>query len=140
MRERIAIGISVLVVVLLVALSTVFAATQNPEERRLPVVAPRADAPAAPEAADSARGRQVFQAHGCERCHSVAGVGSPRYPLDGIGGRRERDELYAWTVADEAVLDSLSPSAARAKRRYVEMPQEEMEALLDYMSTLMAQR
>lgn len=154
MRERISIAMTVGAMVLLVALSLAFARIQNPGAGAVAVAeAPVADdvvptvpeppptdpavpAPMADVPGDSARGREVFRALGCERCHSVAGTGSPRYPLDGVGARRSSAELLAWTVAEPAVRDSLSPSAVRAKRRYEDVPQADMDALVRYMASL----
>jgi cytochrome c peroxidase len=85
---------------------------------------------------DSLAGLRVFSAQGCERCHSVQGVGSPRFPLDGVGSRRNLDELRAWTLGSPAVQDSLSPSAVRAKRSYEQIPAEEMRVLLAYLAAL----
>jgi mono/diheme cytochrome c family protein len=152
MRERIAIGITLLTLVLLVALSVGFAVNQNTAAARAPYamtspVEPAAE-PAEPAAAeppaaadpappaDSVRGRAVYARLACARCHSVEGVGSRRYPLDGVGARRTRDELLAWTIGGEAVRDSLSPSALRTKQRYHEVPEAEMELLLRYLETL----
>jgi hypothetical protein len=70
----------------------------------------------------------------------VQGVGSPRFPLDGVGARRTPDELYAWTVGGPTVQDSLSPSALRAKRRYEQVPEEDMRALIAWMRLLQQPR
>lgn len=157
MRERIAIGSSILVIAVLVALSAWFAASQNPRRPEVALTAPAtaaeavstADAEAVSTAtaeavstadADSASGRLVFQAQGCERCHSVQGSGSPRSPLDGVGARRSQAELTAWTVAEPAVLDSLSPSVARAKARYRELPANELDDLIRYLARLVTPR
>jgi cytochrome c5 len=141
MRERIAFGSSILVVAVLVALSARFATSQNPRRPEAAVTAP----PAAPESvsttdADSASGRLVFQAQGCERCHSVQGRGSPRSPLDGVGARRSPAELRAWTLAEPAVQDSLSPSSARAKAGYRELPADELDDLIRYLARLVTPR
>jgi cytochrome c5 len=140
LRERIAIGITVLAVALLVGLSVVFAMTQNrgaePTPEPAAPVAVEQQAVPAEARADSARGRAVFVAQTCERCHSVAGQGSPRSPLDRVGARRTPEELRAWTVAEPAVQDELAPAVVRAKQRYLEMPQEELTALLHYLATL----
>jgi mono/diheme cytochrome c family protein len=150
MRKRLAVGLSLLAVSVLVALSVLFALRQNPAD------GPRLDAAAvlgtatgrtAPTAAiqqpqvprqanDSLAGLRVFSAQGCARCHSVQGVGSPRFPLDGVGSRRTLDELRAWTLGSPAVQDSLSPSAVRAKRSYEQIPPEEMRVLLAYLAAL----
>jgi cytochrome c5 len=149
MRKRIAIGLSVLAVGVLVALSVLFAAQQNPADGARveaatmtdtapgivpPVAAPHRQAPRQDN--DSVAGLRVFRAQGCERCHSVQGVGSPRFPLDGVGSRRDREELRAWTVGASAVQDSLSPSAVRAKRRYEQIPAADMRALIVYLAAL----
>jgi len=155
MRERITVAMSIGAMVLLVALSFAFARVQNPGAQASAVaVEPFGDhavtepaptpTPADPGLhaqesavpADSARGREVFRARGCERCHSVAGTGSPRFPLDGVGARRTAAELLAWTIAEPAVRDSLSPSAVRAKRRYEGMAEADMQALIRYMAAL----
>jgi cytochrome c553 len=147
MRERIAIGISILAMVVLVALSVVFALRQNPGTAPAPFASAASGAPAGPitgtdepgadlQERDSVAGLRVFRASNCERCHSVAGVGSPRYPLDGVGSRRSQDELRAWTVGAASVQDSLSPSALRAKQRYQQLSAEELRLLLFFMARL----
>jgi cytochrome c5 len=166
MRERIAVAISVLATVMLAGLAVLFASVQTRAQQDFatpPQPAPAAatdallepvdpEPPAAPvqppeplaglqhplpqAAPDSARGRAVFVAQGCERCHSVERRGSPRFPLDGVGSRRTLTELRDWTIATPAVQDSLSASAVRAKRRYEHIPVEDMQALLRYMALL----
>jgi cytochrome c2 len=148
MRERIAIAISILAVAVLTALSVAFAVHQNPVAA---TPTDPADAAAGePAAGDtphrddpfnggSAAGHAVFRNWGCHRCHSVQGVGSRRFPLDGVGSRRTAGELRAWTVGSAALQDSISPSAFRAKRRYEEVPEEEMRLLLEWMGTLVQQ-
>ncbi|HSJ24753.1 MAG TPA: cytochrome c [Longimicrobiales bacterium] len=147
MRERIAIAITILAVGVLLALSLVFAVRQNPghvpglfggaaqDEPAEPAIGTDVPPPGAQDS-DSVAGQRVFRANTCERCHSVAGAGSPRYPLDGVGARRSRDELRAWTVGDDVVQDSISPSALRAKQRFRQLPAEEMRVLLAYMASL----
>lgn len=150
MRKRMAVGISILAVSVLVALSVLFAVRQNPAGAAplIAVAVPdTATGRTTPTAAvpqpqvpqqenDSLAGQRVFRAQGCERCHSVQGVGSPRFPLDGVGSRRKRDELRAWTVGAPALEDSLSPSAVRTKRRYEQIAPEEMRVLLTYLTAL----
>ncbi|HSM61292.1 MAG TPA: cytochrome c [Longimicrobiales bacterium] len=84
------------------------------------------------------RGHRVYDASGCSLCHAVAGRGNPRNPLDGVGTRRDREGLRAWIVAEAAVADSLSPSALRRKRSYGSLPEEDLEALIDYLASLPA--
>jgi cytochrome c553 len=154
MRERIAIGISLVTIVLLVMLAGVFAATQNaappgtPISEATPAAVPTPGDPAEPasagpavdearpQARDSAAGRSVYTTTGCARCHAVDGVGNRRYPLDGVGARRTRASLRAWTMGAEPARDSLSPSAVRTKQRYAELPEAQVDLLLDYLESL----
>ena len=142
MRERIARAVATLFVTALLALSVVFARAQDPE-RASPAVAPspaEGAQPPRPESPDTARGRLVYEERGCARCHSVLGVGSTRNPLDGVGSRRTPAELLAWTVGDEALADSLSPSAWRAKQAHREIAPEDLEALVAWLSGLVEGR
>jgi mono/diheme cytochrome c family protein len=154
MRERISVGVAVAAVVVLVTLSAVFARSQNPsvdfspaEAEQTPGTSPAAAAtpdPASPAAAaasvatpaDSTRGRAIFASKGCPRCHSVAGEGNARNPLDGVGARRTPAELRAWTLGAEVLADSLPPSAFRAKQAFQQMPAEELGPLITYLSSL----
>jgi mono/diheme cytochrome c family protein len=132
MRERLARLVVAFCLVVLLGLSTLFARAQNPPSAPGPAPADRA----AGAEADSLRGLAVYEARGCARCHSVAGLGNERNPLDGVAARRTRDELEAWTVGADALEDSLPPSAFRAKRAYQSLPTDSLGWLLDYLSQL----
>lgn len=130
MRERWAIGLAILTGVLVLLASAVFAAIQNP-------AADGSTAGTEPTAAVNVeRGRAVYEANSCARCHQVAGKGSPRSPLDGVGGRLSRDELQQWVTGDDAVADDLSQRALVAKRAYRALSEDDLTALLDYLASL----
>ena len=103
---------------------------------------PRAGAPLGASAADGAaaallaRGREVVVANDCLMCHSIAGEGSPRSPLDGVGSRLSETEILHFAIADESVQDDLSPRAIKAKRDYAELPQEDLKAMAAYLASL----
>lgn len=147
MRERWAIVLAVLTGMVVVLASSAFAALQNPRSDAaladasvaIPVDAvSQAEAPVPVDEAAldpaSDRGRAVYQANGCARCHQLADEGSPRSPLDGVGSRRSREELRQWITADDAVADELSKRAWEAKMIYRELPPEDLEVLLDYLA------
>jgi mono/diheme cytochrome c family protein len=143
MRERFAMGVSLLAVVTLIGLAVWFARAQNPSIPVADVALPDAvDTPALPEgapsapAADSVRGHAVYLARGCAGCHSVAGEGNPRNPLDGVGARRTAAELRDWTVGAEVLADSLPPSAFRAKQAFQRIEPEDLAALIQYLVSL----
>lgn len=138
MRERWAKQLALLTGVLAVVVSLLFARVLNPgQETARPETAPMT-AVSAPVPASTVvlKGRAVFDAQGCARCHSIAGQGSPRSPLDGVGRRYSRVQLRQWVLAETAIRTQLSPRAIDAKQAYARLPADELDALLDYLSSL----
>lgn len=129
-----------------VALSLLFASAHNappPENAPLPPesgvsVAVAAASSAAPR--ELARGKSVYAAQKCSSCHSIAGDGNPRYPLDAVGSHLNREDLVAWTTGTGAVADILPPGIVRRKQRYRSLPQDDLDALVSYLSTLKASK
>lgn len=143
MRERWAMGLALATSVIVLVLAAVFAIILNRPREPVAADAVPASADAVPAAQDGAlaqeqisRGREVFARENCSGCHSVAGEGSPRSPLDGVGNRRARGELHDWVVADESVHPELPSRAIAAKQRYVELSSADMDALLSYLDSL----
>jgi mono/diheme cytochrome c family protein len=90
----------------------------------------------ATQVADSARGRAVFASQGCGDCHSAAGAGGGRIGLDGVGARRSRAELRAWTTGEGAAAGELPPATVRRKQEYLRMPAADLEALISFLASL----
>ena len=134
MRERLARGVAFLAAALLVLLALAFARVQNPAPR-----APGAGAAAVP--ADMRRvlveaGRAVYQAQGCARCHSIAGSGNPRYPLDGVGARLGSADLRDRIVGAGELEHRLPAGVLRAKQAYRKLPRRDLDALVAFLETL----
>lgn len=154
MREMWARRIAMLTGGLVVVLAVVFAYSQNPP-RREPVAAPvvtppgtpgvgvKPPAPAAratktpappgiaePPSSLSRTGQEIYAARACARCHSIAGRGSGRSPLDGVGARLSEAEIRAW----------LTPSAEakgfRARHANVDLAPAQRDALVAYLRSL----
>ena len=87
-----------------------------------------------PAPAPGALGRNVFEEQRCTACHSVAGLGNPRYPLDGVS-RLSPEELRDWITGSGPAKDLLSSTVLRRKERYKTLPAEEMNALITYLSS-----
>lgn len=132
MRERWAIALALLSGALIVLMSAVFAVIQNPPQPPAPAVAPAVPL----QEPQLAAGRAVFDRQGCARCHSIAGEGSPRSALDGVGGRRTREELRDWATGSDVVAGELAPRVLATKQGYADLPEQELEALLDYLASL----
>ena len=157
MREIIARLVSVLTVCVVGALSLLFASVHNPRGR---TPAANGSAPSAPTAASAAgavaiqapkpsaaqtpfapaaeveRGRGVYAQNNCATCHSIAGEGNPRNPLDGVGGIWSAKELEDWITGAGAAAEILPATIAKRKQRYQSLTREDMNALLAYLSSL----
>jgi cytochrome c2 len=93
--------------------------------------APAATQPAG-ETVDPAqieRGQDVYTAQRCHTCHSIAGVGSRRYPLDGVGSRLTAEELRKWIVAPQEMQRGV-------RKRAYKLPESELKDLVAYLSSL----
>lgn len=134
MRERWARLLAALTGVLVVLLSAGFAVVQNPGGESAALA--EAKSTSAVDAERLAQGRAVYDEQGCARCHAIAGQGSPRSPLDGVGTRLDAAELRHYVIGDPAIADDLSPRTLAAKRPYAELPPEQLDALVDYLRSL----
>lgn len=135
--------IALLAVCLAVAVSAAFAWRHNPEapEKKLPaqrayppkVPRPETSMPENPAMTD---GRSLYEAKQCGTCHSINGVGNPRHPLDGVGGRLNAAELRDAITGSGSIGSALSKTVRQRKARYAEMQAEEMTSLIAYLSSL----
>lgn len=135
MRERWAIALAILTGLVVVLASAAFAAMQNPPRPPAASIGESGSADAPDATSVQLPGRAVYEANSCARCHQLAGEGSPRSPLDGVGARLSRDELRQWITADDAIADDLSKRAWEAKQAYRSLPAADLEALIDYLAS-----
>jgi mono/diheme cytochrome c family protein len=76
------------------------------------------------------RGERVYREQTCQACHSIAGVGNRRYPLDGVGTKLTEEEIRKWIVAPRDMNPKVN------KRAYDKLPQADLEALVAYLKSL----
>jgi mono/diheme cytochrome c family protein len=77
-----------------------------------------------------ARGAEVYREQKCQACHSIAGVGNRRYPLDGVGSTLTEEEIHKWIVAPR----DMKPTVR--KRAYDKLPKGDLEMLVAYLKSL----
>jgi mono/diheme cytochrome c family protein len=142
MREKWARRVVFLTGLLVLLLAIVFANMQNPvgspgitASGELALSAKRRESPVLePERIEA--GRQVYQQQNCARCHSVAGTGNPRVPLDAVGAKRTAEELRDWIIAADALQEELPEHAFKLKQAYGELASDDLDALVIYMQSL----
>ncbi|MDX2475847.1 MAG: cytochrome c [Gammaproteobacteria bacterium] len=128
MREKWARQIALLTGLLALLLAATFALIQNPTETTV-ITESRGQPPASKQqdvvALDPKRieaGLQIYKQQTCSRCHSIAGQGNPRNPLDGVGTRRTALELRDWIIGADVLQ--------------AELPDDDLDALIIYMQSL----
>lgn len=82
-------------------------------------------------------GQQVYQQQTCVRCHSIAGKGNPRNPLDGVGARRNSLQLRDWIKGADVLQGVLPERAFIMKQVYKELSSDDLDALVIYMQSLL---
>jgi mono/diheme cytochrome c family protein len=91
---------------------------------------------AAPAAAqDHAAGKKVYADNKCGVCHSIAGVGNKKFPLDATG-KLKPEEIRAWLVDAKAQADKEGKKMAMAMKSYKTLPAADLDALVAYLQSL----
>ena len=101
------------------------------------VVALTAFAAAASAQDKVAKGQQVFADQKCSLCHSIAGKGNPKGPLDDVGSKLTADQIHDWIVkpADMAAKAKADRKPAMPAK-YASLPKDDLDALVAYLSSL----
>ena len=86
-------------------------------------------------AAQVAPGAKVYADQKCMVCHSIAGKGNAKGPLDAVGAKLSAAEIHAWLT--DAVGQTAKTKATRKPimKNYT-LPKEDLDALVAYLATL----
>ena len=82
-----------------------------------------------------ARGEEVYVAHKCGMCHSIADKGNKKGPLDGVGARLSSDELRQWLV-DAKGMTARTAAPRKPEMKNYALAKDDVDALVAYMRTL----
>ena len=82
----------------------------------------------------------MYDAQKCATCHSIAGEGNPRNPLDGVASRWEASELRDWITGTGVAVEVLSAAVVKRKRRYESIQEADLNALVTYLLSLAEQQ
>jgi len=83
-----------------------------------------------------ADGAKVYAAQKCSMCHSVAGVGNKKLPLEGVGTKLTADQIREWIVTPVEAAKKASSTAKPAMKAYPALPKADLDALVGYMKSL----
>jgi mono/diheme cytochrome c family protein len=86
-------------------------------------------------AQDHAAGKKVFADNKCSMCHSIAGVGNKKFPLDGVGKKGEA-HIKAYLTDAKAAADKEGKKLAMPMKSFKSLPPADFEALTAYLLSL----
>jgi mono/diheme cytochrome c family protein len=87
-------------------------------------------------AAQADEGAKVYAAQKCAICHSIAGVGNKKLPLDGVGSKLTAAQIREWMVNPIDAAKKANSTAKPAMKAYPNLPKGELDALVAYMQSL----
>ena len=86
--------------------------------------------------AQVAAGEKLYTTQKCAVCHSVAGVGNKKGPLEGVGARLSADEIRQWIVDAPTMTTKTKADRKPAMKGYPNLPKADVDALVAYVQSL----
>jgi mono/diheme cytochrome c family protein len=92
---------------------------------------------AASAAAQDAKvtGEKVYTEQKCAVCHSIAGKGNAKGPLDEVGSKMSADDIRAWIV-DAKVMTAKTKAPRKPEMKAYTLTKDEADALVTYLSAM----
>lgn len=82
------------------------------------------------------RGQQVLTAQKCVICHSIAGQGNKKGPLDGVGSKLSADEIRQWIVNAPEMAAKTKAERKPPMKAYAALPKDDLDTLVAYLVSL----
>jgi len=82
------------------------------------------------------KGMKIYETQKCSLCHSIAGKGNAKGPLDGVGSKLKAEEIRQWMVNPKEMTAKAKATRMPAMRAYPTMPKEDLDAIVAYMLSL----
>ena len=91
---------------------------------------------AASAQSSAADGEKVFAAQKCTICHSIAGQGNKKGPLDGVGAKLSADDIRLWITNAPEMAAKAKAERKPAMKAYTSLSKAEVDALVAYVQSL----
>ena len=82
-----------------------------------------------------AKGEKLFVDQKCTLCHSIAGKGNVKGPLDGVGTKDSAADIRAW-ITDANAMTAKTGAARKPAMKQFSLEKEDVDALVAYLTTL----
>lgn len=94
-----------------------------------------ASLPLAQDAKQIERAQKVYVEKKCANCHSIAGKGNKKGPLDEVGTKLSAAEIKEW-IADPVAMTTKTKAARKPPMKSANLSAEDVDAMVAYMLTL----
>ncbi|HMD35675.1 MAG TPA: cytochrome c [Vicinamibacterales bacterium] len=81
-----------------------------------------------------AKGAQLFVDQKCSLCHSIAGKGNAKGPLDTVGAKDSADDIRAWIV-DAKTMYAKTKQVRKPEMKQYTLAKDDVDALVAYLSS-----
>jgi mono/diheme cytochrome c family protein len=81
-------------------------------------------------------GMKVYADQKCSVCHSIAGKGNAKGPLDDVGSRLTADQIREWMVSPAEMTKKTKAERKPPMRAYPNLAKADLDALVAYMLSL----
>jgi mono/diheme cytochrome c family protein len=93
-------------------------------------------ASAAAQDAKAEQGMKVFDAQKCSICHSVAGKGNKKLPLDGIGAKLSAAQIKEWVTDPVTAAKKANSTTKPPMKAFPNLPPADLDSLVAYVGSL----
>jgi len=82
-----------------------------------------------------AKGEKLFVDQKCVLCHSIAGKGNVKGPLDDVGSKDSAADIRAW-VTDANAMTAKTGATRKPAMKQFALDKDDVDALVAYLTTL----
>jgi mono/diheme cytochrome c family protein len=82
-----------------------------------------------------AKGEKLFVDQKCTLCHSVAGKGNTKGPLDEVGSKDSAADIRAW-ITDANAMTATTGATRKPPMKQFTLDKADVDALVAYLTTL----
>ena len=83
----------------------------------------------------SVEAQKVFTDQKCALCHSIAGKGNAKGPLDEVGSKLSADDIRAW-ITDAKGMTAKTKATRKPEMKAYTLPKEDVDELVVYLSAM----
>ena len=83
-----------------------------------------------------AAGQKLYETQKCSLCHSVAGKGNAKGPLDGVGKKHTAADLKLWITQPAEMAKKHNAARKPPMKSYASLPPADVDALVAYLQSL----